>query len=97
MLPQKIKIIFKLKELFSDKIQGYTQKEVDLKALINGTMTRSKQLAVSLKELEFISYFEMHLDQRNEASYSLSFLQELALIKHTSQLNTIELIRLQSA
>jgi hypothetical protein len=60
-------------------------------------MTTSRQLKVSLKELEFISFFEMQLDQRNEASYSLSFLQELALSKHTSQLNTIDLLRRQSA
>ena len=97
MFPKKNIIIFKLKELFSDKVSAYTQNEIDLIAKTDDTMTTSKQLRASLKQLEFISFFEMHLDQRNEDSYSLSFLQELALIKQTSQLNTIELLRRQSA
>ena len=97
MFPTQPKIIFKLKELFSDKIQGNKNRKIDLKALTDDNMTTSKQLRARLKQLEFISFFEMHLDQRNEDSYSLSFLQELAQIKQTSQLNTIELLRRQSA
>ena len=97
MFPKSPKIIFKLKELFSDKIQGNTNREIDLKSLTDDNMTTSKQLRASLKQLEFISFFEMHLNKRNEDSYSLSFLQELAQIKHTSQINTIELLRHKSA
>jgi hypothetical protein len=97
MFPKKIKFIFKLKELFSDKISGETKREISLITLSDDTMTTNRQLRVSLKQLEFISFFEMHLDKRNEDSYSLSFLQELAEIKHTSQLNTIELIKSKSA
>lgn len=97
MFPKKTKFIFKLKELFSDKISGETKKEISLITLSDDTMTTNRQLRVSLKQLEFISFFEMHLDKRNEDSYSLGFLQELAEIKHTSQLNTIELIKSKSA
>lgn len=46
----------------------------------------------NLKQLEFISCFEMHLDKKNEDTYPLSFLQELANIKHFAQLNTIQSI-----
>lgn len=56
------------------------------------TIEPSKSLQDSLKQLEFISCLEMHLDKKNEDNYSLSFLQELTSIKHCAQLNTIQSI-----
>lgn len=53
----------------------------------------SKSLYLNLKQLEFISNFEMHLDNKAVDSYSLSFLQELSKIKQSAKLNTIQSIR----
>tara|TARA_B100001059_G_C17834333_1_gene586876 strand:- start:782 stop:1090 length:309 start_codon:yes stop_codon:yes gene_type:complete len=53
----------------------------------------SKSLYLNLKQLEFISNFEMHLDNKDVDSYSLSFLQELSKIKKSAKLNTIQSIR----
>ncbi|MEQ3665915.1 MAG: hypothetical protein ABNH24_14925 [Olleya sp.] len=53
----------------------------------------SKSLYLNLKQLEFISNFEMHLDNKDVDSYSLSFLQELSIIKQSAKLNTIQSIR----
>ena len=53
----------------------------------------SKSLYLNLKQLEFISNFEMHLDNKDVDSYSLSFLQELSKIKQSAKLNTIQSIR----
>lgn len=55
--------------------------------------TYSKKLNNSLKQLEFISYFEMHVNNNNVHHYSLEFLQELEAIKFQSQRNTIEQIK----
>ncbi|WP_055447642.1 hypothetical protein [Lacinutrix mariniflava] len=51
-----------------------------------------KYLHDNLKQLEFISCFEMYLDGRKENSYSLSFLQELNAVKDRAELNTLEAI-----
>ncbi|APX99619.1 hypothetical protein [Lacinutrix venerupis] len=47
----------------------------------------------NLKQLEFISFFEMHLDKKNEDKYSLSFLQELEKIRHYAKINTLKSIQ----
>ena len=47
----------------------------------------------NLKQLEFISCLEMHLDTKNESSYSLNFLQDISKIKHSAQINTIQSIQ----
>ena len=52
-----------------------------------------QNLQSSLKQLEFISCFEMHLDNKKEDSYKLSFLQELARIKYHAEVNTIQSIQ----
>lgn len=52
-----------------------------------------QNLHTSLKQLEFISCFEMHLDNKKEDSYKLSFLQELARIKYSAEVNTIQSIQ----
>ena len=48
-----------------------------------------QNLHTSLKQLEFISCFEMHLDNKKEDS----FLQELARIKYSAEVNTIQSIQ----
>jgi len=92
MIPKTPKLLFKFKNLFSDDISKEIVKTEDLKFITDDTMTISKQLHASLKQLEFISFFETHIDLRKEDSYSLSFLQELERIKHASQMNIIQLI-----
>lgn len=56
-----------------------------------------QNLHTSLKQLEFISCFEMHLDNKKEDSYTLSFLQELARIKYSAEVNTIQSIQYYKA
>ncbi|AUC82565.1 hypothetical protein CW733_10690 [Lacinutrix sp. Bg11-31] len=51
-----------------------------------------KNLHDSLKQLEFISFFEMYLDKKNEDSYSLSFIQELENIRYYAEVNTLKSI-----
>lgn len=97
MFPKTPKLIFKLKDLFSAKILVKPIYSYDLETITDESMTISKQLRASLKQLEFISFFETHIDKRKEASYSLSFLQELERIKYDSQNNIIELLEYQKA
>ena len=56
-----------------------------------------QNLHTSLKQLEFISCFEMHLDNKKEDSYTLSFLQELARIKYSAEVNAIQSIQYYKA
>lgn len=60
----------------------------------NFTIQHRKILQDNLKQLEFISCFEMYLDKKNEDSYPLNFLQELASIRHSAQINIIESINI---
>lgn len=53
----------------------------------------SKNLHDNLKQLEFISCLEMHLDTKKEGVYSLNFLQDISKIKHSVQINTIQSIQ----
>tara|TARA_R110000751_G_scaffold171805_1_gene278235 strand:- start:300 stop:593 length:294 start_codon:yes stop_codon:yes gene_type:complete len=92
MLPYKTNFFFELKALFSRKDLVETMNQNDLKIQTDETMNMNKQLCASLKHLEFISFFETHIDKRNEESYSLSFLQELKNIKYSTQMNVIELL-----
>ena len=96
MFPKSPKLLHKFKYLFSNENLLEFTKTEDLKIITDETMITSKQLHASLKQLEFISFFETHIDTRQEKSYSLSFLQEFAEIKRNSQLNTIELLSCQS-
>jgi len=95
MIPSTPKLILKLFNLFSDKISDGKSSKTILDLKKDDCMNMTKQLQASLKQLEFISYFEMHIDKRKEDSYSLGFLQELERIKHDSQTNIIELIKYQ--
>lgn len=49
-------------------------------------------LHFNLKQLEFISRLEDHLDKRKEKDYALEFLEELHALKFTAQKNTIKSI-----
>lgn len=95
MIPSTPKLFLRVLSLFSDKIYDDKSSKANLSIKKDDTMKMTKQLQASLKQLEFISYFEMHIDKRKEDSYSLSFLQELEQIKHDSQMNIIELINYQ--
>lgn len=92
MFPYKTNFFFELKALFSRKDLVETMNQDDLKTQTDETMTVNKQLHTSLKHLEFISFFESHIEKQNEDNYSLSFLQELKSIKYSSQMNVIELL-----
>ena len=50
----------------------------------------NKQLDNCLKQLEFISYLEINIE--NSDHYSLDFLQELSQIKYSAQMNTLNLM-----
>jgi len=78
---------------FKSKIKVITNNVNDntLDNMYNDQYSRS--LYLNLKQLEFISNFEMHLDNKAVDSYSLSFLQELSNIKQSAKLNTIQSIR----
>lgn len=97
MRPIKLKFLAKFKTLFSNENLVETTQSDNLKTLADEKMKTSKQLQASLKQLEFISFFETHIDKRKEESYSLSFLQELENIKYASQKSVIELIEYQKA
>lgn len=96
MFPKIPKLLHKFKHLFSNEILLEITKTEDLQIITDDTMNISKQLQASLKQLEFISFFETHIDTRQEKSYSLNFLQKFAEIKRNSQLNTIELLTCES-
>lgn len=49
-------------------------------------------LHFNLKQLEFISRLEDHLDKRKEKDYALEFLLELHALKFMAQKNTIRSI-----
>ena len=44
----------------------------------------------SLKHLEFISQFEMYLDEKHYKNFSIEFLQEFKKIKQEAQLTTLK-------
>ncbi len=50
-------------------------------------------LKSSLKQLEFISFLEIHLSNKELNEFSLNFLIELTKIKHQAKSNTIKSIR----
>ncbi|WP_299338997.1 hypothetical protein [uncultured Psychroserpens sp.] len=95
MFPSTQNLLLRVFNLFSDRVHDDELYKAKLNEPQDETMKITKQLQASLKQLEFISYFEMHIDKRKEDSYSLSFLQELERIKYDSQMNTLELINYQ--
>ncbi|MCK8479326.1 hypothetical protein [Psychroserpens algicola] len=97
MLPFVPKLVFKLKNLFSEDISVTYEENDNLMLISKETMSTGKQLQASLKHLEFISFFETHIDVRKADSYSLNFLLELERIKYDSQINTIKLIEYQKS
>jgi len=54
---------------------------------------RKTTLYVCLKQLEFISQFEMYLNTRKSDDYSLQFLQKIDSIKRKAQINTLNSIK----
>ncbi len=94
MIPSAQKLLSKFLYFFSDyrSVENTSKTSLDKN---QDKMTTRTQLRASLKQLEFISYFEMHIAKNHEKSYSLTFLQELERIKYDSQINTINLINHQ--
>lgn len=48
------------------------------------------ELNKNLKHLEFISQFEMYLEERNYKNFSIEFLQAFEKMKHNVQLTTLK-------
>jgi hypothetical protein len=65
---------------------------IEHKQNLNLKTKHYKNLHDSLKQLEFISCFEMYIDKKKADSYSLSFLQELESIRYYAELNTLKSI-----
>ncbi|WP_397364613.1 hypothetical protein [Olleya sp. R77988] len=78
---------------FFSKKEEQEKKQEQEKQILDNKLKHAVNLYHNLKQLEFISCFEMHLDKKKESSYSLSFLQELESIKHYAQLNTMQSIQ----
>ncbi|WP_047550188.1 hypothetical protein [Psychroserpens sp. Hel_I_66] len=96
MSPRKTILLLNLEQFFPKKNSSRQKDKIALKVGANKISTTHK-LQKSLKQLEFISLFEMNLDKHSEHLYSLSFLQELEQLKYSAQLDTIELLSLKSA
>ena len=95
MFPNLFKFLLKLKDLFSDEIlSDYIIKE-NLTAGMNNDWPVNNQLNNNLKHLEFISFFETHIDSEQLGGYSLIFLLELNRVKYESQIHSMTLISLQ--
>lgn len=66
-------------------------KQVKTKQAFN--TNNHKTLQSSLKQLEFISFLEIHLINKELNEFSLNFLIELTKIKHQAKSNTVKSIR----
>ena len=62
---------------------------------MNNDLPVNKQLNNNLKHLEFMNFFETHIDSQQLDSYSLIFLLELNRVKYESQIHSMTLISLQ--
>lgn len=61
-------------------------KTLNIKFLDNDNITLNK----NLKHLEFISQFEMYLEERNYKNFSIEFLQAFEKMKYNVQLTTLK-------
>jgi len=76
---------------------GEKVKKIEVKNLPQLPETHKEESTLklfnSLKQLEFISYFENQIQNNNEDQYSLEFLQELDYLSTTSKNQAFNLIR----
>ena len=77
------------KRVLNQKLVACYQKCEKLKP--SSTIDENMLLNKSLKHLEFISEFEMYLEQRTLAYFSKEFLQEFEQIKRNAQLSTLKM------
>ena len=64
----------------------------DTKKVITNDLDASKRMLLnkSLRHLEFISEFEMYLEDKNYKNFPIEFLQEFEKIKIEAQLSTLQ-------
>ncbi len=92
-----MKVLFKIRAFISEKKQT---KELESKNNIiikdNTKTNYNKLLCRNLKQLEFVSHFELYLQEKSSKKSSLDFLKKLDQIKLEAQVNTITTARLIS-
>lgn len=85
--PVKIEVIEDVEEKVSEPKEIFIEKTI-----INNTEIKDQMiLNKSLKHLDFISSFEMYLEDKNYKKFPIEFLQEFEKIKAEAQLSTLKI------
>lgn len=88
---------YKESDAITTKNHAVKKQEVSIEEITNSNVLSSHvgeschvTLNKSLRHLEFISTFEMYLENKNHKNFSVEFLQEFEKIKHEAQLTTLK-------